>query len=70
MKKNISTEEKQLDLLEKILRVLSVQVGIDKSLTERVALLRLAGIDNKMIAKVLNTTEATVRALFSKSRQK
>lgn len=55
---------KKLDL---ILHVLSLQVGNDKSITERVKLLKLAGIDNRTIARVLNTSEATVRALSSRS---
>jgi len=70
MRKKISLEERQTDLLEKILRVLSLQVGADKSVTERVYLLKLADIDNKTIAEVLNTTQSTVRSLSSKSRRK
>lgn len=68
--KNSTFEEGIIDKLDKILRVLSLQIGADKSITERVGLLKLAGIDNKTIAKVLNTTDATVRVLSSKSRQK
>jgi DNA-binding NarL/FixJ family response regulator len=64
----LPNEEKIIDTLEKILRVLSLQVGADKSTTEKVNLLRLAGIDNKTIAKVLNTTEATVRTLSSRKK--
>ncbi len=64
----LSNEEKIIDTLEKMLRVLSLQVGSDKSTTEKVNLLKLAGIDNKTIAKVLNTTEATVRTLSSRKK--
>jgi len=70
MKKKLSKEEQILEKLDIIIRVLSLQVGIDKSITERSGLLKLAGIDNKTIAKVLKTSEATVRALISQSRRK
>lgn len=53
------------ELLEKILRVLSLQVGADKGITERARLLKLAGLDNLTIAEVLNTTPATIRTLTS-----
>lgn len=56
-----TTEEKILDTLEKILKVLSLQIAPDKLNSERINLLKLAGLDNKTIASVLNTTEATVR---------
>lgn len=65
-----TTEEKILDTLDKILRVLSLEVGSDKSITERVRLLKLAGIDNKTIAEVLNTSQEAVRALFSQAKKK
>ena len=58
-----------IEKLDKILRVLSLQVGAEKSLTERAYLLKLAGLDNKTIAEVLNTNEATVRALISRSKK-
>ncbi len=64
----LSLDEEVLAKLDLILRVLSLQVGADKSLTERVRLLRLAGVDNKTIAAVLNTTPEAVRALSSASR--
>jgi DNA-binding CsgD family transcriptional regulator len=65
-----TTEEKILDKLDNILRVLSLNVGSDKSITERVKLLKLAGLDNKTIAEVLNTSQEAVRALFSQSKRK
>lgn len=58
------------ELLEKILRVLSLQVGADKGVTERARLLKLAGLDNLTIAEVLNTTPATIRTLTSGLRTK
>jgi DNA-binding NarL/FixJ family response regulator len=53
--------------LDLILRVLALQVGAGKSLTERAILLKTAGMDNDSIARVLNTTNATVRTLTSNS---
>lgn len=64
-----SAEEQIIDKLDKILRVLSLQVGMDKSITETAKLLKGVGIDNKTIASVLNTTEATIRAVLSQSRK-
>jgi DNA-binding NarL/FixJ family response regulator len=57
----------KLDLL---IKVVSIQVGADKSTTERARLLKMAGIDNQTIADVLNTSVATVRTLTSNLREK
>lgn len=57
-----------LERLDLIIRVLAIQVGADQSLTERVRLLKAAGLDNKTIAQVLNTSPAAVRALLSSAR--
>lgn len=54
--------------LDLILRVLALQVGTDKSITERARLLKLAGLDNRTIAEVLNTSDATIRTLTSNLR--
>jgi len=54
--------------LDSILRVLSIQVAEGASITERVRLLSLAGLDNVTIAEVLNTSPATIRSLASRSR--
>jgi hypothetical protein len=51
--------------LDVILRVLALQVGAEKSITERAILLKTAGMDNDTIARVLNTTSATIRAVTS-----
>jgi len=56
--------------LDLILRVLSVQVGEDRSVTERARLLKMAGLDNQTIADVLNTTAETVRTLTTHLRAK
>jgi DNA-binding CsgD family transcriptional regulator len=63
-----SATDPVVNRLDLILRVLALQVGADKSVTERVRLLKLAGLDNQTIADVLNTTPATVRALASNLR--
>jgi chorismate mutase len=62
----LSTDEKILQKLDQILRVLAIQVGErEESLTERVRLLKSTGLDNQTIAEVLNTTPDSVRALSS-----
>ena len=61
-------DEQILERLDLILKVLSLSVGAEKSLTERVRLLKLAGMDNDTIASVLNTTPGTVRTLGSNLR--
>ena len=58
-------EQQMLERLDQILRVLSLQVAADKSITERARLLKLAGMDNRTIAVVLDTTDATIRTLTS-----
>lgn len=61
----VSNEEKILQRLDQILRVLAIQVGEGLSVTERARVLKLAGLDNQTIAEVLNTTPGTVRSLTS-----
>ena len=63
-------EEEMLARLDQILRVLSLQVAADKSITERARLLKLAGMDNRTIAEVLNTSDATIRTLTSGLRRR
>lgn len=65
-----TTEEKILETLEKLLRVTSLQVGSDKSVTERVGLLKVAGLDNQTIGKILNVSDEVVRALAYQSKKK
>ena len=65
-----SMDEQILEKLDQILRVLSIQVGSDKSLTERARLLKLAGLENQSIADVLNTSVETIRTLTSNLRAK
>lgn len=65
-----SSDNEMLLRLDQILRVLALQVGAEKSATERVWLLKLAGIDNRTIAEVLNLSEATVRTLAFRVRDR
>lgn len=64
-----SKDEKILDKLDQILSVLALQLALDKSVTEGARLLKIAGLDNRTIASVLNTTDATVRSLTSNLRK-
>ncbi len=61
--------KKVMEQLDLILRVLAIQVAEDKSITERARLLKIAGMDNKTIAEVLNTSAATIRTLTSNLRR-
>jgi len=65
------TEKLLADLIEKVdvlIKISSIQVGADKSMTERARLLKMAGLDNQTIAAVLNTSPATIRTLTSNLR--
>jgi DNA-binding CsgD family transcriptional regulator len=63
-----STEKEILEKLDQILRVISLQVGQDKSITERARLLKMAGLDNQTIADILNTSVETIRTLTTHLR--
>lgn len=67
--KKLDPMNKVLERLDLILRVLAIQVAEDKSITERARLLKMAGMDNKSIATVLNTSDATIRTLTSNLRK-
>src|SRR5687767_889132 len=67
MKQN---EDEIVDLLTKILRVLAFQVSSGTSVTDGARALKFAGLDNQMIADVLNTSPATVRSLTANLRAK
>jgi DNA-binding NarL/FixJ family response regulator len=56
------------DKLDTLIKVVSIQVGTDKSTTERARLLKMAGVDNQTIADVLNTSPATIRSLTTNLR--
>jgi DNA-binding CsgD family transcriptional regulator len=65
-----SHDEEIVDLLRKILAVLAFQVSSGISVTEGARALKFAGLDNQMIADVLNTSPATVRTLTTNLRAK
>jgi hypothetical protein len=64
-----SIDQTIADRLDQIVRILALQVAGDRSVTDGVWLLKLAGLDNKTIAEVMNTTESAVRALLSNQRR-
>jgi hypothetical protein len=64
-----TTEERTLERLDLILRVLALQVASDKSITEGARLLKIAGLDNQTIADVLNTTPQTIRVVTANLRK-
>jgi len=66
----MNDNEKIIDLLEKLLKVVGLQVGAEKSITERARLLKFAGLDNKTIAEILNTSSLTISVLTSNLRKK
>lgn len=51
-----------------LIKVTGIQVGQDKSMTERARLLKMAGLDNQTIADVLNTSVAAVRTYTTNLR--
>lgn len=60
-----SKDEVLLEKLDTLIRLIALQIASDRSVTEGAQALKLAGVDVKTIAKVLNTSEATVRTLTS-----
>jgi DNA-binding CsgD family transcriptional regulator len=65
------TEKLLLQLGEKLdilIKVISIQAGADKSTTERARLLKMAGLDNRTIADVLNTSPNTISVLTANLR--
>jgi hypothetical protein len=71
MPKKQTTEDLLRELIQKIevlTKVVGVQVGPDKSMTERAKFLKMAGLDNQSIADVLNTSVGTVRVFTSNLR--
>lgn len=66
----MKTDDKVIELLEKILKVQAIQATSGMSMTDGARALKLAGMDNQTIAEVLNTSSATVRTLTSNLRTK
>ena len=64
-----SADQEITERLDKILLLLALQVASDKSITEGARLLKMAGVDNQTIAAVLNTTDATIRAVTANLRK-
>jgi len=58
----------KLDLLIKVVSIQICYVGTDKSVTERARLLKMAGLDNRTIADVLNTSPETISVLTANLR--
>lgn len=56
------------DKIDVLIKVTGIQVGQDKSMTERARLLKMAGVDNQTIADVLNTSVAAVRTVTTNLR--
>ena len=56
--------------LDVLIKVIGIQVGADKSTTERARLLKMAGLDNQTIAEVLNTSTGTISVLTSNLKTK
>jgi DNA-binding NarL/FixJ family response regulator len=57
-----------VDKIDVLTRVVAIQVAADKSTTDRARVLKMAGLDNQLIADILNTSPATVRTLTSNLR--
>lgn len=70
MKTENKQEGKVIELLTQILKVEAIQTASGKSVTEGARLLKLAGLDNRTIAEVLNTSPGTIRALTANLRLK
>jgi hypothetical protein len=66
----VGTLEDILEQLELLVNLISLQVASEKSVTEGARLLKMAGLDNRTIADVLNTTDKSVRSLTAKLRVK
>ncbi|MBZ5694082.1 MAG: hypothetical protein LAN36_01845 [Acidobacteriia bacterium] len=56
------------DKIDVLIKVTGIQVGQDKSMTERARLLKMAGVDNQTIADVLNTSVKAVRTYTTNLR--
>lgn len=70
----VSNEEKLLaelnEKLDVLIKVVSIQVAADKTVTERARLLKMAGVDNHTISQVLNTSPDAVRSFTKHLRKK
>jgi hypothetical protein len=66
-----STEEKILERLDQIVKILSLQLVSEKNtVTDGARSLKFAGLDNKTIAEIMNIDVTVVRTLTSNLRIK
>ena len=63
-------EKQILEKLDLILKILSLQVKPDASLTERARVLKRAGLANLQISDVLNISTGSVRTLTANLNKK
>ncbi|WKZ41261.1 MAG: hypothetical protein QY328_04315 [Anaerolineales bacterium] len=63
-------DQKILEKLDQIIKLLAFQIASEKSVTDGARSLKLAGLDNKTIAEILNTSDAVVRTLTTNLRKK
>ena len=56
--------------MELLIRLTALQVFGDRTGAEAIALLGRAGLDNDLIAEIVGTTPATVRAALSRARRR
>ena len=71
MQQSDRTEKLLIELngkLDLLIKVVSIQVGAEKSMTERARLLKMAGLDNRTIADVLNTSAKAISVLTANLR--
>ena len=62
--------ESILERLELLVNLTALQIASEKSTTEGARQLKMAGLDNKTIATVLNTSVGTIRAVTANLRIK
>ena len=60
--------EEILERLDLAINLLAFLVASDKSISEAARVLKMAGLDNRTIASVLNTTDGTIRTVTSNLR--
>ena len=59
-----------LERLDLVVNLLGFQITSDKSMTDGARQLKMAGLDNRTIADILNTTDAAVRTYTSNLRRR
>ncbi len=60
--------EEVLERLDLAINLLAFLVAGDRSISEAARVLKMAGLDNRTIANVLNTTDGTIRTVTSNLR--